>query len=63
MECLVVSGLLDVQDGDDVLMVEITEKLHLTKRSKTEHRMIKRGDLLDGNLLARRLVHSGTIAL
>jgi hypothetical protein len=29
-ESLVVSGLLDVEDGDDVLVVEVAEQLHLS---------------------------------
>lgn len=37
-------------------MVEVAQQLHLTKRPQTEHGVIKRGDLLDGNLLTGGLV-------
>ncbi len=51
-ESLVGSWLLDVEDGDDVLVVEVAEKLHLTEGSQTEHRVVEWGDLLDCDLLA-----------
>lgn len=58
-ECFVVAWFLDVEDGDDVLVVEVPEELHLTQSPQTEHGMVKRRDLLDGNLLARGLVQGG----
>ena len=33
IEGLVVAGLLDVENGDDVLMVEISQQLHLSEGS------------------------------
>jgi hypothetical protein len=62
VEGLVVSWLLDIQNGDDILVVEIPQKLHFSKSSKTEHGVVEGGDLLDGNLLARGLVDGGTAA-
>lgn len=61
VECLIAAGFLDVEDGDDVLMVEVSKKLHLTQSSQTEHGVIERCDLLDGDLLARRLVYRRAI--
>jgi hypothetical protein len=57
LEGLVVPGFLDIQDGNDVLVVEVAEELHLTECAETEHGMIERSNLLDGDLLARRLMH------
>jgi hypothetical protein len=51
-ECLVVSRLLDVEDGNDVLVVEVSEQLHLSQCSQTEHGVVKGCNLLDGDLLA-----------
>jgi len=61
-ECLVVAGLLDIKDRDDVLVVEVSQQLHLSQCSQTEHGMIERRDLLDGDLLTGRLVQRGTVA-
>ena len=55
-EGLVTSRLLDIKDGDNVLMVEIPEQLHLTESSKAEHGVVEGSNLLDCNLLARWLV-------
>ena len=55
-EGIVVPRLLDVEYGDDVLVVEVPEKLHLSQSSQTEHGMVEGCDLLDRNLLARGLV-------
>lgn len=55
-EGLVVSRLLDVENGNDVLVVEVPKQLHLTQRPQTEHGVVEGRDLLDGDLLARGLV-------
>ena len=57
-ETLVVPWLLDVKNGDDVFVVEITKQFHFAKSSQAKHGMIERCDLLDSNLLLRRLVNS-----
>ena len=51
-ESLVIPRLLDVENGDDVLVVEVPQELHLSQCPQTEHGMVKWCDLLDGNLLA-----------
>lgn len=38
-------------------MVEVPKQLHLAQCPQAEHGVIKGGDLLDGDLLARRLVY------
>jgi hypothetical protein len=53
IESLVVTGPLNIQDGDNVFVVKVSQQLHLTQCTQTEHGMIEWGDLLDGNLLAR----------
>lgn len=58
-EALKVAGLLDVEDGNDVLMVEISQKLHFTQGTKTEHGVIEWGDFFDRNFLPRRLMERG----
>ena len=37
-------------------MVEVTQQFHFTQGSQAEHGVIERSDLLDGHLLAGRLV-------
>jgi hypothetical protein len=51
-EGLVVARLLDVQDGNDILMVKVPKKLHLSQSPQTEHGVIEGRDFLDRNLLA-----------
>lgn len=55
-ETFIIPRLLDIQNADDVLVVEISQQLHLSKRPQTEHAVVKRRDLLDGDLLAGRLM-------
>ena len=50
-ECLVVSGLLNVENGNDVLMVEVSKELHLSQGSQTKHGVIEGSDLFDGHFL------------
>jgi hypothetical protein len=52
LERLVISGLLNIQDGDDVFMIEVSKKLHFSQCSQTEHGVVEGCDLLDGYLLA-----------
>lgn len=60
-KCLIVARLLDVEDGDDVLMVEVPQQLHLSQRSQTEHGMVERCDLLDSHFLTGGLVQRGAV--
>jgi hypothetical protein len=53
---IIVPRLLDVQNADNVLVVEVSQQLHLTQRSEAEHAMIERGNLFDGHLLSRRFM-------
>jgi hypothetical protein len=39
-------------------VVKVAQQLHLTESTETEHGVIKRCDLLDGNLLAGWFVDS-----
>jgi hypothetical protein len=57
VESLVVAGSLDVQDGDNVFVVKVSQQLHLTQCSQTEHGVVEWCDLLDCDLLARGLVN------
>ena len=50
-EVLVRAWLLDVKDGNDILVVEVAQELHLTESAETEHRVVEWSDLFDGNLL------------
>lgn len=59
IEALVVPRSLDIQNGNDILVVEIAQQLHFTQSPQTEHRVVKGNDLLDRNFLARRLVNRG----
>lgn len=60
-ERLIIAWFLDIQNGDDVLVIEVAQQFHFSQCSQTEHRMIERCDLLDRDLLPRRLVQSGAI--
>lgn len=57
IESLVVTGPLNIQDGDDVFVVKVSQQLHLTQCTQAEHGVIEWRDLLDGNLLARGLMN------
>lgn len=57
VEGLVAPWFLDIENRDDVFVVEVPKQLHLAQRPQTEHRVVKGGDLLDSDLLARRLVY------
>jgi len=51
-ERLQASWLLDVENGYDILMIKVSEELHFTKRSQTEHGVVEWSDLLDCDFLA-----------
>lgn len=57
VEAIVASRLLDIKNGDDVFVVEVTQQLHLSQSSQTEHGVVEGGNLLDGHLLPGRLVN------
>lgn len=59
MERVVSSGLLDIENGNDILVVKVSQKLHLSESSQAEHGVIKRSNFLDGDLLSGRLVNGG----
>jgi hypothetical protein len=55
-ETVIIARSLDVEDRNNVLVVEISQQLHLSQCSETEHGMVKGSDLFDGYFLARRLM-------
>lgn len=57
VEGLVAPRLLDVKDADNILVIEVAQKLHLAECSQTEHGVIEGCDLLDGDLLSRGLMY------
>lgn len=59
-EGLIISGFLNIEDGNDVLVVEVPEELHFSEGSETEHGVVKGGDLFNGDLLSRGFVESRT---
>ena len=56
VEILISAWSLDVQYGDNVLMIEVSQELHLTQSTQTEHGVVERRDFLDRDLLSGRLV-------
>jgi hypothetical protein len=60
-EGLIAAGFLDVEDRYNVLMVEVSQQLHLTQGSKAEHGVIEGRDLLDSDFLTRRFVKSRAV--
>lgn len=56
VERIVSSRFLNIENGDDVLVVKVSEELHLSKSSQAEHGVVKRSNLLDGDLLSGGLV-------
>lgn len=63
IESLIIAGSLDIQDGDNVLVVEIAQQLHFTECAQTKHGVVEWSNLLDRDLLARWLVDGGTIII
>lgn len=61
VEPLVVTGSLDIQNGDNVLVVKVAQQLHLAQRPQAEHGVVKGCNLFDGDLLARWLVNGGAV--
>ena len=55
-ESLVVAGFLNVKDGNDIFMIEVAQKFHLSQCAEAEHGVVEWSDLLDGDFLARGLV-------
>lgn len=60
---LITPWLLDIENADDVFVIEVAQELHLTKSSETKHGVVKGGNFLDGDLLARGLVYRRARAL
>jgi hypothetical protein len=50
IEILDTGRLKDVQDGYDIFVVKVTEKLDFSQRPKTEHGMVEGSDPFNGNL-------------
>ena len=51
-EAIITTRSLNIENRDDVLMVEISQQLHLSQSSQAKHGVIERGDFLDGDFLA-----------
>lgn len=51
-ERFIIAWLLDIKNRNNVLVVKVSQKLHLTESSQAEHRVVKRRDFLDGDLLS-----------
>jgi len=60
-ETRVVAWFLDVENGNDVLVVEVAEELHFAESAQAEHGVIEGGDLFDCDFLARGLVESRAV--
>jgi hypothetical protein len=51
-KAVVITRSLNIEDRNDVLVVEVSQQLHLTQSSKTKHGVVERGDFFDGDFLA-----------
>ena len=51
----------DVEDGDDVFVVEVTEEFDFAEGAEAEHCMVEGRNALDRNLSPGRYVHRRTI--
>jgi len=49
---LIVPRLLNIQNTNNILMIEVSQQLHLAKSPQTEHTVVEWSNLLDCNLLA-----------
>ncbi len=58
-ERLVAPWFLYIQNGDDVFVVEISQKLHFPQRPQTEHGVVERRNLLDGDSLTGWFMQCG----
>lgn len=56
----VASGLLNIENANDVLVVKVAQELHLSESPQAEHGVIKGSNLLDGHLLSGRLMYRRT---
>ena len=56
-KCFQAARFLDIKDGNDVLVVEVSQELHFSKCAQAEHGVIEGCDFLDCDLLARRFVN------
>lgn len=56
VESLIASRLLNVEDGNDVLVVEVSEKLHLSECPQAKHGVVEGCYLLDRDFLSRGFV-------
>lgn len=59
IETIIASRFLNVENGNDVFVIEVAQKFHLSQSSQAEHGVIERCDLLDCHLLAGRLMYRG----
>lgn len=50
---------MDIQDGDNILVVKVPQQLHLSQCAQAEHGVVERGNLFDGDLLAGWFVNGG----
>ena len=55
-EALKVARFLNVENRDDVLMIEISQKLHFTQGAETKHGMVEWCNFLNRDFLSRWLV-------
>ena len=62
-KCLIIARLLDIENGNDVLVIEVAQKLHLSQGSQTEHGMIEGSNLLDGHFMAGGFVKGGAVTV
>lgn len=63
VEGLIVSGFLDIENTNDVLVVEVSKQLHFSEGTQTKHAVVEGGNLLDGDLLAGWFVKSRAVVI
>lgn len=63
VEALIIARSLDIQDGDNIFVVEVAQQFHFTKCAQAKHGVVERGNLLNCDFLAGRLVDGGADAI
>ena len=58
-EVIETGGSQNVENGDDVLVMEVAQQLYLAQCPQAEHRVIKGGDTLDRNFSLGRCMDGG----
>lgn len=58
-EVVYTAGLEDIEDGDDVFVMKVSEEFYFTESSETEHSVVEGGDAFDSDFALSERVGRG----